>query len=292
MKQRTRQSAGFTIMELMVVVLILGVVAAVTMPRFAPAIAFSELQGAAKHMANFGRSAMAEAVMMQQDITVRIDLGEQRYTAVRWVDPKALEEEEKKAESGEEDMLARLADLKADDSVKRFGARGTSPAMAGATGQLDYRRYMATLNDFFGDIPEDFDEDLADRQMAERFDRYTRRLTLARAKNVKHSDFLDEINILERANFSLEGDQEPIEMPIGNPTLLPARVPGNVRLERMSVDGVVSERGLVEIELSPLGLSAKVGFHFVNESGNYYTVFWDPTLGGARTIDGKEPINE
>jgi prepilin-type N-terminal cleavage/methylation domain-containing protein len=292
MKQRKRHSAGFTLMELMVVILILGIVAAVTMPRFAPAIAFTELEGAAKHMANFGRSAMAEAVMLQQDITVRIDLNEQRYSAVRWVDPKVIEEEQEKEESGEEDMLARLSDLKSDDSVKRFGARGTSPPKTGATGQLDYRRYMATLNDFFGEIPEDFDEDLADQQMADRFDRFAKRITVARAENVKHDGFLDEIQIFDNRGFDLEDDQEPVEMAIENPTLLPVRIPSSTRLERVSVDGVVSDRGLVEVDLSPLGLSSKVGFHFVNDSGSYFTVFWDPTLGGARTVDGKEPIDE
>ena len=293
MRRNKLNRAGFTIMELMVVILILGIVAAVTMPRFYPAIAFTKLEGAAKHIANYGRSAMAEAVMMQQDITVRIDLTQQTYSAVRWVDPKVLEEQQEQEESGEEDMLGRLSELKADESTQRFGARGTSPQNMGATGQLDYRRYMATLNDFFGDLPEGFDEDLADKQMAEKFDSFDKRITLARAKNVKHDDLLDDVDIIEDKGFDLEDNEEPIEMEIENPTLLPVEVPvPDVHLESVSIDGVISKKGVVEIELSPLGLTSKVGFHFVNENGDYYTVFWDPTLGGARTVEGKESLDE
>lgn len=286
---------GFTIIELMVVIMIMGMVAAVTLPRFYPAIAFTRLEGAARHMSNFGRAAMSEAVMLQQKITVRIDLDEQQYSAVRWVDPKVIEEQEQAEEEGEEDMLARLSELKSGD-MDRFGARGTSPAQlmnqAERGGMLDYKRYMAGLEDFMGEIPEDFDEKLADEQMARRFEDFARRAMLARAANVDHEEFLDDVDIFEEGDeFSIEDEEnEPIEMDIENPVLRPVNVTEGITLEAISVGGVKQTRGLVEIELSPLGLSSRVGFHFVNEDDDYRTVYWDPTLGGTKVLDGKESL--
>lgn len=291
MKRLHFHKRGFTTIELMVVVLLMSIIAAVTFPRLYPAIAFTTLEGSAKHLGNYGRSAMAEAIMLQQDITVRIDLDEQSYAASRWVDPRDLEEQERKAMEGEEDMLGRLSELKADPSVERFGGRGTSPRQLAGTGK-EYQRYMATFESFFGDIPEDFDTELADRQMMDRFDRFERRLTLARAANVKHEKFLDEFDLFGDKDFELDADSEPVEMEVENPILLPVNLPSGVKIEAVCVDGVTHKRGVVEIELSPIGLSSKVGFHVVNEDGDYYTVHWDPTLGGAKIRRGKEPIDE
>jgi hypothetical protein len=222
---------------------------------------------------------------------VRINLDEQSYGAVRWVDPKELEEQEEKAAAGEQDMLGRLSELKADPSVERFGGRGTSPRQMPGRPD-DYQRYMATLESFFGDIPKDFDTELADRQMMDRFDRFERRLTLARAANVKHDRFLDEFDLFGGREFELDAGSEPIEMEVANPILMPVNLPSGVRIEAVAVDGVTYTRGLVEIGLSPIGLSSKVGFHVTNEDGDYYTVYWDPTLGGARMLRGKERIDE
>jgi prepilin-type N-terminal cleavage/methylation domain-containing protein len=288
-------SRGFTTIELMVVIMIMGMVVAVTLPRFYPAIAFTRIEGAAKHMGNYGRAAMAEAVMLQQKITVRIDLDEQKYSAVRWVDPQVLEQQKQAEEEGEEDMLARLAELKSGD-IDRFGARGTSPASLvqqakSRGGMLDYKRYMAGLEDFMGEIPEDFDEKLADEQMTRRFEDFSRRALLARAANVKHEGLLEDVDIFgKKDDFSLEENNEPIEMDIENPVLRPVNVTEGITLETVAIDGVKQTRGLVEIELSPLGLSSRVGFHFVSEDKEYRTVYWDPTLGGSKVVEGKEPL--
>ncbi|MBP8130701.1 MAG: type II secretion system protein [Candidatus Hydrogenedentes bacterium] len=283
---RTRSEGAFTLIELLVVVALISVIAAVTFPNFYPAIAFTQLERAAKHMANYGRGVMAEAVMLQQDITVRIDLKAQEMSAVRW----AVPEPEQPADAyGQmpEDMLGMLGSMRdmAPEMAERFGARGTSPRMLPG-GASDFDRYMATFEDF-GEVPEGFDSAAADKQMSDKFDAFARRATMARAKNVKHEDFLEEIDLFEGYEFQLDESNQPVEMELDNPLFQRAKITEGVYLESVEVDGAAHNKGVVEIELSPLGLASTVVFYFVNEDGDYYTVVWDPLLGGAKSYRGK-----
>ncbi|HNR29266.1 MAG TPA: type II secretion system protein [Candidatus Hydrogenedentes bacterium] len=283
----SRSKAGFTLIELLVVVALISVVAAVTFPNFYPAIAFTQLERAATHMANYGRGVMAEAMMLQQDITVRIDLKEQELTAVRWAVPEP-EPLLKPGQDAPEDMIAMLASMRgggASDAVERFGARGTSARRLPGSAS-DFERYLSTFEDF-GEPPEGFDTALADKQMRDRFDAFVRRATMARVKNVKQEGFLDEIDLFEGYEFTLGESDEPVEMDLDNPLLQRASIPEGVYLESIEVDGASHSRGLVEIELSPLGLASMVVFYFVNDARDYYTVVWDPLLGGAKAYRGK-----
>lgn len=281
---------AFTLIELLVVVALISVVAAVTFPNFYPAIAFTQLERAAKHMANYGRGVMAEAVMLQQDITVRIDLKAQEISAVRWAIPEPEPELDAYGQAPE-DMIAMLSSMRdaAPEMIERFGARGTSPKSlpGGASG---FERYMATFEDF-GEVPEEFDSALADKQMGDRFDAFARRAVMARAKNVKHEGFLEEIDLFEGYEFTLDESAEPVEMELENPLFQRAKIAEGVYLESVEVDGAAHTKGLVEIELSPLGLASTVVFYFVNEEGDYYTVVWDALLGGAKSYRGKQSFS-
>ena len=65
---------GFTLIELAVVIVIVAAVAAVAFPRLIPILAYSELEGSARHAAQFGRAALGEAAMLSKELTIRIDL--------------------------------------------------------------------------------------------------------------------------------------------------------------------------------------------------------------------------
>lgn len=287
----TRTASGFTLIELLAVIMLMSVIAALTFPNFYPAIAFSELQRSAKHMANYGRVAMAEATMMQRDITVRIDLKTQEVYAVQWILPEEqLAQAEGLGLNQGEDMLAKLGEMRdMRDQMAALGAGGAMPRQL-AGNASDFERYMATFADY-GELPEGFDPEAADLQMVDRFDAFARRMTMARTKNVKHDDFLEEVDVFEGYKFNLEGSSEPIEADVENPLLAPVTMPEGVRIESIEVDGAAQTKGVVEIEMSSLGLASYVVFYFVSDDRDYYTVVWDPMFGGTQVFPGKETFS-
>jgi hypothetical protein len=60
-----------------------------------------------------------------------------------------------------------------------------------------------------------------------------------------------------------------------------------VWIESVLVGTSKQGKGVVEIEVTPLGLNDPVEIYLKNESGDYYTVVWDPITGGARCQRGK-----
>ena len=93
---RTRQSAdaedrrGFTLIELMVVISLMAMIAAISLPYFLPVLLYSTHEGAARHLANYGRSAIAHTTLEKETITVMIDLDNQEYWSegLRQPDPE------------------------------------------------------------------------------------------------------------------------------------------------------------------------------------------------------------
>ena len=90
---------GFTLVELAVVVGIVALLLAVAIPQLVPSILFSTLEGSARHLAGYGRAAMAHAVITHERLTIRIELtpedgAPQQYWAVRWYTEEELQDEE------------------------------------------------------------------------------------------------------------------------------------------------------------------------------------------------------
>ncbi len=264
--QCSRRTAGFSLVELTVVVFLISLVLSVALPQLIPVIAFSELQGMARHMANYGRGAVAEATMLRETLIVRFDLDAQEYYTVRISYPQSAEGEEYV------DQWALLEDSQS------FASDDFKSSLSLRSG-----------GDLFG-APEGFDDLEANGQLRERFDRFARTRVMEAARNVRHEEgLMDDIGPLFDEEFSLDM-AEPEEVELTDMVLERVKLPETVRLESVVVAGVEYASGVAEIELSPLGLLDVSGMYLVNEDDEYYTVIWDPVTGQTQYIEGRQSL--
>lgn len=270
---RRRQTArgvgrdGFTLIELMVVIAMIAIIVAIAMPQFLPIVIYSTHEGAARHLANYGRSAIAHATLDKETITVMIDLDNQEYWCERWPEPEPEELEE-------EGLFDREDGLPEDDMEL-------------------YRRAQEELQ-----LPEDErgsqeGEELLNEQtsrMAKQFNMRSRQALTARAERVVHDQrgILQGLGDLFEEDFQLDKHGEEI-MPeeVTDPLLGRTRVPQGVYIEYVQMGDVQHIDGIVEIELTPLGLGSDVEFSLVNEDGDIFVVKWDPVSGSATLTEGR-----
>lgn len=275
-KRTTRAAqSGFTLLELALVVFLIGLVAAMTVPQIMPVIAFSELEGSARHIAGFGRGAMAQSALLRERIVVRVDLKTQEIYAVHWIIPET--EEEKKEKEKEPDQLAKLAQLK-EKGIRSAADLDKSMLQGGELGSL--------LSDGKGA----FDEELAGYQMTDKFNTFSRDALEARAKNVKHDeDFLGNVGEIfgKEEVFDLD-EKEPVEEELGDPILRRTKLREGVQITGIDLDGDHISKGTVEIEFSVLGLAQKVVFYIENEDGDAFTVLWDPVSARTNIFPGRK----
>ena len=221
------------------------------MPALLPAFAFSELEGAARHVSSYGRSAAAYSSLNGEYIIVKIDLDSGEYWAVELLDttPSLFEEQEPETVMDEQEALAALVASQSEGG----------DAMA--------------------------EEALL---MEQRFEQFFRRTLEAQAKNVQHDGSLfDDVEPLFEEDFSLRDEDDEDDREVSDVLMRRTRLPDDVIFESVMVGSVKHTKGLVEIEVSPLGLADTVTFYLLRGEDRYYTVVWDPITGGSRLTRGK-----
>ena len=265
-------SRGFTLLEMVVVAALIGLVMAVALPQLMPVIVFSRGEGAARHLAGFGRTAMAQASLMRENITVKFNLDEQTY----WAERLVREDEEeffKDQEEGKEGGKDRKSGKDKTDSMDLMGSSGLRKSQFGST--------MGNPDD-----PAAADDEAA-RMMRDRLERYIRVQTEARARKLDKGSLFEEMTPLFEKEFDLEDTESYIEE-IKEPLLQRTQLPQGVEIELVRVGSTDYGSGDVEIELSSLGLFEPILFHVKNEDEDYFTVAWDPLTGTARFERGKK----
>jgi prepilin-type N-terminal cleavage/methylation domain-containing protein len=265
MNRHPKNTAGFTLVEMVVVIIVIATIAAVSMPKLLPIIAFSQIEGTARHLANYGRTIISESALTHEDYTLRFDLDTQQYYAVRWIIPK---EEGDGSEGEEVDYMSMIADHSPEEIAD-----------------------MLAVSDEDQQKDSEFDQDMANVQINDRFDRFARRATEARAKNVKHNDdgILSDIGPLfgPEDEFNLDESNEPIEEEIMDPLLRRTglAIP-EVWIESISIDEETFTSGIVEVEITPLGLDQEVIFIVVNDNDEVFEVIWNPFSGFIEWHEG------
>ncbi len=262
-----RNPHGFTLIELMVVMVIVAMIAAVSLPYFLPVLIYSTHEGAARHLANYGRSAIAHTTLDKETITVIIDLDNQEYWSERLPQPDPEEDPEKEFLEDEQRFPEDDMDLyrQATEELQR---------------PEDERR------------DEEGDELLKEQtsRMASQFNSRARQALTARARRVVHDrqGILQDIGDLFEEDFRLDKHGEKIiPEEITDPLLTRTRVPQGVYIEYVQLGDLQYTEGIVEIELTPLGLGSDVEFSLINEDGDVFVVTWDPVSGGATLTEGR-----
>lgn len=256
-----RVERGFTLIEMLVVVAIVGSILAVAMPRFLPMILYSTHEGAARHLALYGRAAIAEAALSRERLYVRIDLEESEY----WVEhiPDPPEEEPIHEAMGDDTKLpeddAELKALAQEELAKRAESQGT-------------------------DDGQDVLEEQSTR-MAEQSNLRARKALVAQAARVRHDERALPESAKEELNPTLaqrarEQEMEPEE--IDSALLERTRLPEELQFAWVTVAGVTHTKKLVTVEVSPAGLDAEAEFGIVNHEGDVFVVTWDPVGGVTR----------
>ena len=292
-RDRSRQR-GFTLIELMMVILLIGMIASVATPRLLPLLTITEHENEARRLVGYGRSAMAHAALTRKPIRVRIDLDRQEYWAEEM--PQLIRDPETESSGyGADD------DDKFDDDVPEdeYELQETTKKILRDN---EKKNPSFTARDRDRDREEDNDEDELDsryddeearqsvldkqkEKMEERFRSMSDNSLYARALRVQHDDEWTDEDRFDLDEFRKDEeedlDDEDIPKPLNDPLLQAHRVIETVWIDTIYIGEEEYSKGVVDIELSPLGLENEVTFAVFNEENDLLMVYWDPLSGSA-----------
>ena len=262
---KSHNRRGFTLIELMVVIVLIGMLASVAAPRLLPLITITEHQNEARHLVGFGRAAMAHAAMTHENIVVRIDLDMQRY----WVElqPDVYEDP---------DDISTDPFADDDDWIPEDG--------------IDLREASQTI--LMGeDVEQEYTDEedqtkILERQrnnMQKEFSSMAQNALFARAKRVRHQDddLFDKEELFDDDLYGDKYGDEPGTNPVNNPLLSPHSLIESLFIDSIYIGEEEYTKGIVDLEISPLGLDTGVAMVLINEDSDIFVVQWDPLTGNA-----------
>ncbi len=270
---------GYTLIELMFVVFIIAMMLSIAMPKLLPALLSSQLEGSARHLANYGRSAIAYSATNHEPITVRFDLAKREYYCLKWsADDLAIN-------SGMES--AGLSGIKGKEGIGL--SKDPNKSSNGlSTGEPQLTQTIADL------IATGTADDLEMRrdEVQLELDNAFQRSLLAQAKNVPHETIEGDVDPMFEKKFSLSTEEKEEQRDeLQDTSLEHGYFPDEISIESIQLGGEEFVEGTVDVEVSPIGLAESVSFILKGPKDEYYTVQWDPITGGAHLVRGKELAN-
>ena len=154
-----RDKKGYTFIEITVVVLLIGLMMALTIPRFRYALLTDNLKTAARRLAGMIKTIRSEAVREQQSFILHFDLESNRF----WIESGAMSEEERLISQGKASSLpsgVSIIDVwlkgkgkkVAGETAIRFTKKGYVQQSAIHLGSEDGRRFTLVLSPFLGRV--------------------------------------------------------------------------------------------------------------------------------------------
>ena len=262
---------GFTLIELLVVIAIMAGVIALATPRLLPALLYSTHEGAARHLANYGTAAIAEAAFDKEKLSFKFDFKTQEYWLERMPEPPADDEEaakntqfgdETKDKSGlpkDDAELEKMAQAELDRKLPEGGKRSDESVKV-----LDEQS----------------------RRMMEASNKRARNTLGAQASRVKQDE--KALPPSQRENRKkvnpVQEKLKPEE--VAGPLLGRSRLPEEITLVLASIGGKETSKDVVEVEIPPTGLEVETKFWLMNAEGKTFVVTWDPSTGRTRYEEG------
>ena len=154
-----RESKGFTLIELTVVVVLIGIILGLTFPRFQTAILTDDLKATTRKMVGMIKGLRDEAIREQRVYFLHFDLESNRY----WIDSTGMTEEERARAAEKAPTLpegVRVLDIWLSSKGKkmtgqtaiRFSRKGYVQPSAIHLGAEDGREFTLVLNPFLGRV--------------------------------------------------------------------------------------------------------------------------------------------
>lgn len=275
MRGRLSRNSGYTLIELSVVLALAGLILAIAVPQMLPSIMYGRLEGGARHLASYGKAAMAHAAMTQENLVIMVDLSPKDDKRQEYWTVRVVEESDKLQD--EEDRLFTGGEF--DDAPQTSGPENT---------QTFQERYLSMMEK--GSSEEVLEQA---RLFQARFDRFAAASLRSRTKHVKHDGILSELEPLFEKEFTLDDEEDDKQDNEVKTALLERTpLPDGVIIESVKIGNTTVSGELIEIEVTPLGLFEPVEFYLKSEDDEYFTVAWDPITGGAHLIEGKQDAEE
>ena len=154
-----RKNGGYTLIELTVVIVLIGLLMGITVPRFRYALLTDQLKGSTRKFIGIIKNLRSEAIRAQEDYTLHFDLETDRY----WIESESMTEEKRTLVKQEAQTLPpgiRVQDVWYRDKGKkmtgesriRFSRKGYVQPAVIHIGSEDDRAFTLVINPFLGRV--------------------------------------------------------------------------------------------------------------------------------------------